>query len=98
MAIALKIGIGDLTAEFLAHTFVFLRLSQAAGAVAVLGLEPLLDVLYDLFIFIIADLHRISPFPFDAIVAHSEENRKGFLLFFGKSAILTEEQKEGGPP
>jgi len=52
VAIALKIGIGDLLAELLAHAFDVLALAHAAGAVAALGLEALLDCLNDLFVLV----------------------------------------------
>jgi hypothetical protein len=34
MAIAFKIGVGDLLLEFSAHTFIFLKSVAAAGAIA----------------------------------------------------------------
>ena len=63
MAVALEFRISDLIAEFLAHTSVFLRALQPAGAVALLLLQPFTDAGDDLLVFIEPDLHAVhAPF------------------------------------
>jgi hypothetical protein len=52
MAIALKIGIRDLLAEFLTDAFIVLRFLQTAGAVATLSFEAFLDLRDKLGVFI----------------------------------------------
>lgn len=68
MAIAFKIGVGNLLAEFLADAFIFLGLGQATGAISVLRLEPFLYLFNDFGVFIKSDCHGFSPlflfFPF----------------------------------
>ena len=60
MAVALKVGVGDLLAEFLAHALVFLRPLKPSFAVAAGALEPLLDAGDDLLVFVQPDLHSAS--------------------------------------
>ena len=43
MTVSLKIRIGDLIAELLAHTFVFLSLANSAGTITALGFKPLFN-------------------------------------------------------
>ena len=63
MTVALEIGIGDLIAEFLAHTFVVLGLFEAAGTVAAARLQAFLDRLDDLGVLVQSDFHgRQLPF------------------------------------
>jgi len=52
MAIAFKIGIGDLIAELFAHAFDVFAFSYATGAVTALGFKAVLDGLDDLFVFV----------------------------------------------
>ena len=59
MAIALEIGVGNLVAEFLAHTLILLRSGQAAGAVAPCALQTLADGLDDLGILVETYLHTV---------------------------------------
>ena len=57
VAIALKVGVGHLLLEFLADALVFLGFGQAAGAVAVLGLQPGLDAGHDLLVLVQSNSH-----------------------------------------
>ena len=52
MAIALEIGVGNLVAEFLAHTLILLRPLQPARTVSAGALQPLPDSGNNLFVFI----------------------------------------------
>ena len=45
VTVALKIGIGYLLTELAAHTFIFLKLTKLAGAIAPLLPKPLLDAI-----------------------------------------------------
>ena len=57
MAIALEIGISDLIAEFLTHTFIVFRLLQTARTIAVLHLQAFAHAGNDLFVFVQSDCH-----------------------------------------
>ena len=46
MAIALKVGVGNLLLELAAHAFVFLRALKTAGAVSAGAAKSLLDSVY----------------------------------------------------
>ena len=63
MAVALKIGVGDLILELLTHTLGSLRALQSAGAVPAGALETLTDGVDDLLIGIELDFHVASLFP-----------------------------------
>ena len=52
MAIALEIGVGNLVAEFLAHTLILLRPLQSARTVSAGALQTLPDSGNNLFVFI----------------------------------------------
>ena len=68
VAVTLKVGIGDLLAEFLADAFVLLCSRNTAGTVAVLELESLLDSCDDLGIVVksylrLAHIIKSSKYP-----------------------------------
>ena len=60
MAVALKVGVFDLLAEFLAHALVFLCAGEPARAVAAGALETLLDAGDDFLVFVQPYLHSAS--------------------------------------
>ena len=62
MAKPFKVGVGDLLPELLAHTFELRAFAHAAGAVAVLGFQSLLDEFDLLFVVVESDFHSIAPF------------------------------------
>ena len=57
MAVALKIGVGNLILKFLTHTSVFLRALPAAGTVSAGALESFFDGINNLLIGIELDFH-----------------------------------------
>ena len=59
MAIPFKRRIGDLIAEFFAHTLRFFGSLAAAGAISARFYEPFFDDLYDFFVFIESDFHNV---------------------------------------
>ena len=59
VAEALELGIGDLIAELLAHTFVFGCFFKSAGTVSILSLQPLAYCLNYFFVFIKSYCHWI---------------------------------------
>ena len=60
MAIALKIRIGDLALEFLAHTFIFFRPGEPARAIAARALQPLADLRDDFLVLVQAYFHSAA--------------------------------------
>ena len=66
MAIAFKIGIGNLIAELLAHTVVFFGFQQTAGAIAFLFYKPHADFFDNVFIFVKSDFQGDAP-PFSSL-------------------------------
>ena len=70
MAETLEFGIGDLSAEFLAHTLVFGPRAKLAGTVSALLLEPLLYARYELLVLVESYLcHKPSSVDRDNLVA-----------------------------
>ena len=57
MAIAFKIGVGDLIPKFLTHAEILRRLLQAAGTIPVLAPQALPDLLYHLWVIVKTDFH-----------------------------------------
>ena len=60
MAVSLKIGIGNLLAELLAHTLEVLGALKSAGTVSALLPEPLLYGCDYLLVFVQTDFHNLS--------------------------------------
>ena len=73
MAQTFKVGIGDLVAEFFAHTLKFRTLSDATRAIPVLCLQTFLYDPYDFFVVVESYLHN-------ALLLQSR--RDGFFHFF----------------
>ena len=61
MTKALKIGIGNLLLEFLAHTLVFLCTLNSARAVTACPLQALFNCLYCFFVGIKCYFHLLTP-------------------------------------
>lgn len=61
MTIALKIGIGNLLLEFLAHTLVFLCTLNSARAVTACPLQALFNCFYCFFVGIKCYFHLLTP-------------------------------------
>lgn len=59
MAVTFEIGIGDLRAELLAHTFVFRQFPNAARAIPAFGDQPGADLSHNFFIFVQSYFHII---------------------------------------
>ena len=62
MAIALKIRVSDLLAEFLADALVFFGALQAAGTVSSRPFQAFPDGLYHFFVLIQSHSHMLTPF------------------------------------
>lgn len=60
VTVAFKVGVGDLVPEFEAHALVFRRSRQPARTVTARALQALLDILYDLRVFIETNLHILQ--------------------------------------
>ena len=57
MAIALEIGVGNLVAEFLAHTLCILVLFEGARAEAIIVFQCFAHIVNELFVWIDVDFH-----------------------------------------
>ena len=60
MAKAFEVGIGTLCLEFLAHTLVFFLYFTSAGTIATTLLQALLDYLYNFFVGIECNFHKLD--------------------------------------
>ena len=61
MTVPLKIGVGDLIPEFLAHTEIVLGSGKAAGTVTAFFQNAFTDLFHEGFIVIVTDLHVFPP-------------------------------------
>ena len=73
MAVAFEIGVCDLIAEFLTHTFVVLRFLQTARAITALHVKAFLDLRHERLIFIESNCHTIPPFT--PLLLHRKQQR-----------------------
>ena len=62
VAIAFKVGVGDLISKLFAHTDILFCLLQAARAISAFFSEAFANSIYNFFIFIEDDFHCLSLF------------------------------------
>ena len=82
MAEPFEVGIGDLVAEFFAHTLSVLVHFPSAGTISVAAGESLFDDFYDLFVRVQRDLHKRCSFFFQYITKREKEKKFSVKNFF----------------
>ena len=92
MAVALKIGVGDLILEFLTHTFVFFRALHAAWTVSSGALESFPDGINNLLIGIELDFHVRHLFLYRGFIIPQDK------AFFCDEVTLQEFLYKSKPP
>ena len=62
VTIPFEILVGDLSAEFFTHTFVFRKLSDPTGTISPFRDQPFGDLFHDFLIFVQSDFHFVIPY------------------------------------